>query len=136
MSNLSPLSWWNKLGFRLVSSLVISLAVFLFLAFSLVQTEARNELEKREWQRIELANRAIVEALQQQTTVASSLAYAMASAARSIPTDNKTYQTVFKNLFADAPSQHLLAGGGIWPEPYLFDSNKQRSSFFWGKDQQ
>jgi len=136
MSNLSPLSWWNKLGFRLVSSLVISLAVFLFLAFSLVQTEARNELEKREWQRIELANRAIVEALQQKTTVASSLAYAMASAARSIPTDNNTYQTIFKNLFADAPSQHLLAGGGIWPEPYLFDSNKQRSSFFWGKDQQ
>jgi len=69
MSNLSPLSWWNKLGFRLVTSLVISLAVFLFLAFSLVQTEARNELEKREWQRIELANRAIVEALQQNASV-------------------------------------------------------------------
>ncbi|MBL4638862.1 MAG: response regulator, partial [Proteobacteria bacterium] len=127
--------WWNKLQFRLPLVFVICLVIFLVLASLLIQTEARKTLEQREWQRIELSNRAIVEALQHKTTVASSLAYAMASAASSLPSDNQLYHTVFKNLFKDAPSQHLLAGGGIWPEPYQFDPEKERNSFFWGKDE-
>ena len=127
--------WWNKLQFRLPLVFVICLVIFLVLASLLIQTEARKTLEQREWQRIELSNRAIVEALQHKTTVASSLAYAMASAASSLPSDNQIYHTVFKNLFKDAPRQHLLAGGGIWPEPYQFDPEKERNSFFWGKDE-
>ncbi|OUR64509.1 hypothetical protein A9Q79_04185 [Methylophaga sp. 42_25_T18] len=127
--------WWNKLQFRLPLVFVICLVIFLVLASLLIQTEARKTLEQREWQRIELSNRAIVEDLQHKTTVASSLAYAMASAASSLPSDNQLYHIVFKNLFNDAPSQHLLAGGGIWPEPYQFDPEKERNSFFWGKDE-
>lgn len=127
--------WWNKLQFRLPLLFVICLGLFLVFASLLIQTEARKVLEKREWQRIELSNRAIVEELKHKTTVASSLAYAMASAASTLPNDDQLYHHVFKNLFQDAPSQHLLAGGGIWPEPYLFDPTKERSSFFWGKDE-
>ena len=131
--NYTP-RWWNTLKFRLPLVFIVCIGLFLTLASLLIQTEARKILEEREWQYIELSNRAIVENLQQQTTVASSLAYAMASAASTLPTDEQIYHQVFKNLFQDAPSQHLLAGGGIWPEPYQFDPAKERNSFFWGKD--
>lgn len=132
--NYTP-HWWNKLQFRLPIVFVVCLGIFLVSASLLIQTEARKILEQREWQRIELSNRAIVEELQQKTTVASSLAYAMASAASSLEPDEQLYHDVFKNLFKDAPSQHILAGGGVWPEPYQFDPAKQRNSFFWGKDE-
>ncbi len=29
-----------------------------------------------------------------------------------------------------------IAGGGIWPEPYAFDPERERRSFFWGRDSQ
>ncbi|MDH5680432.1 MAG: cache domain-containing protein, partial [Spirochaetota bacterium] len=28
----------------------------------------------------------------------------------------------------------VIAGGGVWPEPYVFDPKTKRRSFFWGKD--
>ena len=31
--------------------------------------------------------------------------------------------------------QSLIAGGGIWPEPFTFDPNLERNSFFWGRDE-
>jgi signal transduction histidine kinase/CheY-like chemotaxis protein len=127
--------WWKTLKFRLPIVFIVCIGLFLTLASILIQTEARKILEDREWQYIELSNRAIVENLQQQTTVASSLAYAMASAASSLPNDDLLYHQVFKNLFQGAPNQNLLAGGGIWPEPYQFDPMSERNSFFWGKDE-
>ena len=127
--------WWKTLKFRLPLVFILCIGLFLTLASVLIQTEAKRILEDREWQYIELSNRAIVENLQQQTTVASSLAYAMANAASSLPNDNQLYHQVFKNLFQGAPNQNLLAGGGIWPEPYQFDPSNERNSFFWGKDE-
>jgi signal transduction histidine kinase/CheY-like chemotaxis protein len=127
--------WWKTLKFRLPIVFIVCIGLFLTLASLLIQTEANKILEDREWQYIELSNRAIVEHLQQQTTIASSLAYAMASAASSLPNDEQLYHQVFKNLFQGAPSQNLLAGGGIWPEPYQFNPAKDRNSFFWGKDE-
>lgn len=127
--------WWNTLKFRLPLVFIICIGLFLTLASLLIQTEARKILEDREWQYIELSNQAIVENLQLQTSVASSLAYAMANTASTLPNDEKIYHQVFKSLFQGAPSQNLLAGGGIWPEPFQFDPLKERNSFFWGKDE-
>ena len=30
----------------------------------------------------------------------------------------------------DIPSGNLIAGGGIWPEPYKLDADSERKSFF------
>jgi signal transduction histidine kinase len=43
--------------------------------------------------------------------------------------------TFFQTIYTKAPSQHLIAGGGVWPEPYSFDDAVERHSFFWGKDE-
>jgi signal transduction histidine kinase/CheY-like chemotaxis protein len=37
-------------------------------------------------------------------------------------------------LLADRQVGHLVAGGGIWPEPYAFDTTSERHSFFWGRE--
>lgn len=79
--------WWNTLKFRLPLVFIICIGLFLTLASLLIQTEARKILEDREWQYIELSNQAIVENLQLQTSVASSLAYAMANTASTLPNE-------------------------------------------------
>jgi len=135
MTNRYSPKFRHRLQFRLPVIFVICLGIFLLSAFYLIQTAARNILEKREWQNIELSSRAIVEELQQKAIVAHSLASSMANVATAIPADEKNYLNVFKHLLAGSPSQHLIAGGGIWPEPYSFSRDKVRNSFFWGKDQ-
>ena len=135
MTNRYIPDFWHRLQFRLPAVFVICLGVFLWMVVYLIQTGTRNILEKREWQNIELSSQVIVEELQIKATVAYSLAASMANVASVISPDEKKYLDVFKHLLAGSPSQHLIAGGGIWPEPYLFRPDKERSSFFWGKDQ-
>ncbi|HBR00841.1 MAG TPA: hypothetical protein DD761_20410, partial [Cyanobacteria bacterium UBA11691] len=45
--------------------------------------------------------------------------------------------TTFKNFIPtiiDFQEDLGIAGGGIWPEPYAFDSQTQNRSFFWGRE--
>ena len=135
MSNHFKSQWWHRLQFRLSTIFIISFGLFVFLAFSLIQTNVSQVLEKKEWRNNELSNRAIIEELQRKTSVAHTLAASMANVATVISPNKKDYLNLFKSLLEGSPSQELIAGGGIWPEPYLFNPDTKRNSFFWGKDQ-
>ncbi|MDJ0615429.1 MAG: PAS domain S-box protein [Calothrix sp. MO_192.B10] len=46
-------------------------------------------------------------------------------------------ETTFKNFIPkiiDFQGDLGIAGGGVWPEPYKFNSNVARRSFFWGRE--
>jgi signal transduction histidine kinase/CheY-like chemotaxis protein len=114
---------------------LFALGLFLFLSFLLIETAAKKYLEQQELHNITLSNRAIAEELRQKTTVANSLAHSIANVASIIPNDDALYKRLFKHLLESSPSQHLIAGGGVWPEPDLFYSGVARQSYFWGKDE-
>jgi len=135
MKNLNT-HWWDKLQFRLPVMFLFSLGLFLFLSFLIIETAAKKYLEEQELHNITLSNRAIAEDLRQKTTVANSLAHSIANTASILPNDDALYKRLFKHLLESSPSQHLIAGGGVWPEPNLFYPDVARQSYFWGKDEQ
>ncbi len=51
-----------------------------------------------------------------------------------LPKDRQLLIRSIKPIINDTGADSYVTGGGIWPEPYLFDSGKERYSFFWGRD--
>lgn len=136
MDTEHKIPWSKKLGFRLLVSFLFTLCLFLVLAGSIIYKQAKNFLEEKELAQITTANNAIINDLLYQTSYVSSLAHSVASTSSRLPLDNSKFKRVIKRIFAAAPRQSLLAGGGVWPEPFLFNTSVERNSFFWGKDEQ
>lgn len=65
---------------------------------------------------------------------AESLAKAMAQAAKSLPQNETIFKETFPHFFLNNRITPLIAGGGIWPMPFMFSRKKERSSFFWAKN--
>ncbi|PIE02746.1 MAG: hypothetical protein CSA81_05370 [Acidobacteria bacterium] len=64
------------------------------------------------------------------------LATAMASIGESLMGDSMAVEQTLPPLLNSKRSfVNLVAGGGIWPEPYQFDTEKKKSSFFWGRQE-
>ncbi|MEM1168489.1 MAG: ATP-binding protein [Cyanobacteria bacterium P01_H01_bin.35] len=46
-------------------------------------------------------------------------------------------ETIFRNIIPaiiDFQGDMDIAGGGVWPEPYSFDPDVEKRSFFWGRE--
>ena len=55
----------------------------------------------------------------------------LARLAESLPKNNDLYQTVPPSLIKQ---NSLITGGGIWPEPGMFESGVEKKSFYWTRD--
>jgi len=134
MEKLNAINWINKLGVKLFVSFLLGLSLFLMLAGTVIYQKANSYFEQQQLELVKSTNRSIVENLRYQIAYASSLAHSLASTTTLATLEPISFRSNIKNLLASAPNQALIAGGGIWPEPFLFDENKNRCSFFWGKD--
>lgn len=113
--------------------LLATLTLLAILAFVL-QSELREKLERDSSKQVEANGNAIVSELIKQTSLVHFLAEALATTAKSIPYSDHAFQQLLPKLISTTHSSDLVAGGGIWPEPYQLDPHKKRDSYFWGKD--
>jgi len=85
---------------------------------------------------VEIANQtgaAMVVELGQRIAMAETLAQAIAHAAENLPLDEEMFHQIIPNMFEFEGLGAIIAGGGVWPEPYLFDPALERRAFFWGR---
>ena len=85
-------------------------------------------------QQVRQSGEAVVSLVNERLALTSSLVTTMANSAEVLPKKENLYKRVFKNLLDYKGTEHFIAGGGIWPEPYQFDASVSRRSFFWGRD--
>ena len=62
------------------------------------------------------------------------MAISLAKLAEKLPLEKKLHVDLLPHLINYKASQSMIAGGGIWPEPYLFEKKTERHSFFWGRN--
>ena len=117
------------LVFTMVGTLLFVLALKFW-----VEPERDEELREsasKEMNRIVLA---INEHLERAATTAQSLA----NAAKLMPAvsteQSRIIKPIIKSIMETPGSEYLIAGGGIWPEPFQFNIEKERDSYFWGRD--
>ncbi len=125
---LSDTSFKISTGFLLATFALLSILAFV------LQGELRQKLESDSSKRVEASGNAIVAELVRQTSLVHSLAESLAVVVNSIPFSDQTYHQLLPQIIDINNSNSLVAGGGIWPEPKQLDPNKERNSYFWGKN--
>ena len=128
--------WYNSLRFKLP---LIFLVLFLLIAASIfftLHTQGQKLLDEIAYAKITQAGLKVVDELQVRTAKATTLASSLANLAQALPADVGLHKRLIPRLLNIQGTEHFIAGGGIWPPPYQFDSGIERRSFFWGRDRQ
>lgn len=130
-SKIKPLL--GSLAFRVPLLFVIMLLLMIGAFLWVMETEGRPAIESSERQRIRQTGEATVAELSNYLEKSASLALSMANIAESLPLSKSTFSKVFRHALDEPSIKGFVAGGGIWPEPFVFDKGRQRASFFWGR---
>ncbi|MFC3152509.1 response regulator [Litoribrevibacter euphylliae] len=133
----TPLS--NSLASSLAVRIPLTFIVImlLFVAAFLLVMELRGKplLINLSNQQVQQTGESMVAQLGRRIKQTESLVLAMAKAGETLPQDDALHRNVIKNIIDHEGTENFIAGGGIWPEPNLYDPDIERRSFFWGRDQ-
>jgi PAS domain S-box-containing protein len=80
------------------------------------------------------AGNLIVSEIEENLLIASSLALSLANIANALPHEESLFFSTIPPLIDIKGFETIIAGGGIWHEPFQFDNKKERRSFFWGRN--
>lgn len=125
----------NPLGLRamlIVAFFGIALS-FCAAVFWVINQQGKRAVVAETNETIEQRGNNAVHELEKLLNQTAGLTIATASLAKSLPLDEATFARYITKLNEDQ-SYPALEGFGIWPEPYAFDKNKERSGFYWARD--
>jgi diguanylate cyclase (GGDEF)-like protein len=128
------IKWYQRLRVK-------ALAFFVLLAISIigVTTITMNVLSEEitrhtAYEKLSHSQQRVMTGLSDSTKIAATLANAMASVAVNTHEDEALLRSTLIQLINNTESSSLVIGGGVWPEPFRFDSTKERNSYFWSRD--
>lgn len=128
--------WHNRLQFRV---LAIFLGMFILAMLTIIiiaNTLGENLIERQAYLKLSDAGHRVVSELESRTVQAASLADSIAKIGSNLPVDKSEFGNIIKQIMNHEGTRHLVAGGGVWPEPYKFRADRERDSFFWGRNPQ
>ena len=123
-------------SFKFSTSFLLATLTLLAIFSFVLQGELREKLESDSSKQIKASGNAIVAELVRQTSLVKSLAEGLAAVVNATPYSDTLYHQLLPQLIDINNSNTLVAGGGIWPEPNSLNPNKQKNSYFWGKNSQ
>ena len=89
---------------------------------------------KKEQQEITNTGISIIAKLQNKIKNAETLSISEANIYKVLEKKNSVFMKVIPRLLNLSGYENIIAGGGVWPEPYTFDKKEFYRSFFWGRD--
>ncbi len=134
--NNNRFRWSESLLFRIPLQFTFVL-VALTLAVGLVLgTVGKSLLEEQALRQVSLTGDIMVGEVEQLLTGTRTLANVLAKLGAELPPSEEIHFDLFPKIMDEAGSASQIAGGGIWPEPGAFQPDRERRSFFWGRDAQ
>lgn len=134
--NPSRLRWNNSIRLRLAIGLVVLLLLLSAISMAIIWWRALPMLLEQRQELNDQIGTSLVQSLQQQFSQAEAISRAMARLAEVLPHDDQLIRNTVPALLDNIEMGDLIAGGGLWPEPYRFHPADARHSFFWGRDPQ
>ncbi len=131
----SEIKWYQSLQFRLIIVFIVSLLFILPTLIWIVEREVNERVLKDSKAYTVEIGQSVVNRIGQQIAYIEGIARSMARTAQALPQDSKLLHDLIPELLEDGSTSSIIAGGGVWPEPYAFDPDKERHSFFWGRSQ-
>lgn len=124
----------KSLQFKLTIGYVLVLATLVLTIAIVLQTRLRSQLEEASLRQIDAKGELIVAEMVRRLALINTLTESMANFSANAEHDQALFNTILPSLIDLAEHKALIAGGGYWPEPYQFDTDTERRSFFWGRD--
>ncbi len=127
--------WFHSLKFRIPA---IYLALFILIIISItitLNTIGKRLINEQAFLKTSAVSNIILTQLEQRNAIAVALADTLANLAEQLPNNPEILQ-ILAHLIAYKETENYIAGGGVWPEPYQFDPNKERFSFFCSRNMQ
>ncbi|MCM8526643.1 MAG: ATP-binding protein, partial [Lentisphaeraceae bacterium] len=126
-------SWFKSLGAKL------SAYHFLFMVMLIISTIAalfyieKNVLLIQGHEQSRQLGHRIVAELGQRVSSTEAITKNLAKLGELLEKDPDKFKRVIPAVI-DFSGDSRIAGGGIWPEPFMFDKELERRSFFWGRE--
>lgn len=134
--NVSRMKWIHSLVVQIPAIFVALLLILMASLYFLLETQIRKQLEEQAYRMIDQSGDHMVSQLNNQLLAIEALTTALATTGEVITEDSPTTRHVLSKIISHRGAEGYIAGGGIWPEPFAFDKSKERSSFFWGRNQE
>ena len=132
----NSIPWRNSLQFHFSAGLAVILLSIIAATFAVVHFYAREFLLQKNEQLIHMTGQQMLNEITLKTNVAETLTKTLARLGETLPKDPRVYREVLSRAIDLDQYQDIIAGGGIWPEPGIFNADTDRSSFFWGRNAQ
>jgi diguanylate cyclase (GGDEF)-like protein len=128
------IKWYQRLRVKALAFFVL-LAVSVIgvttITMNVVSTEMTRHIV---YEKLSHSQQQVITGLSERTKIATTLANAMASVAVETYKDEALLRSTIVKLINNAESKPLVVGGGVWPEPFIFNASKARYSYFWSRD--
>ncbi|MEY8205351.1 MAG: response regulator [Bermanella sp.] len=126
--------FFGSLAFKIPLLFIIMLSFMMGTFLWVMENHGKPLLLNVAKQQLRETGESIVAVLSERLALTASLVTSMANSAEALPKDAALYKAVIKRQLDYLGTEHFIAGGGVWPEPYAFARGQQRHSFFWGRD--
>ena len=127
----APTRWRNTIQFRLLIGLGTAALAVIVANSILIQFVAQRTLYDRNIEDVLVRGESLVYALETEIALADSLTRSIAHATEALPHDTEALEGVIANILKPRGQSDLVAGGGIWPEPFALDPSRERAGLLW-----
>ncbi|WP_158413284.1 hypothetical protein [Baaleninema simplex] len=128
------LKWYKRLDFKLCLSAVL-LAGGIMASFAVVLNSiGRRMVLTESAQLIQQTGENATATLEGRSREVAALTRSLAVVAAQLPLSEAEFRETIPQLI-DFNGDEAIAGGGIWPEPYVFGETRERRAFFWGRNE-
>ena len=126
--------WGHTVQFKLLLGYIAILIALVASTILVLQTQLRSRLEEQTLKQVDTNGEIIVAELVRQTSIVNTLTQSLVNFASHSDNDPDLIKQILPSLINLPNTENFIAGGGYWPEPYAFSSDKELSSFFWGRN--
>lgn len=126
--------FYHGLTFRMSFGLLVFLLAVLSVNFFITDSRGREVIIQQSDKLNDEIGKTITLSLREKLSVAESLGRSIAKLAVAFDQNAEEYHRILPEIYNQLGMENMIAGGGVWPEPFLFDANKERASFFWARN--
>ncbi|MET1253764.1 EAL domain-containing protein [Aliikangiella maris] len=132
----SQILWYRSLRFSLTFKALIIFAITVLVLFIVIGLVVKALLIDAEQRVLLKIGESVVGDIGQIIQSTETLTKAVAKAGETLPKDRSLTKSTLAAIIDQPGMEEVIAGGGIWPEAYLFDPKASRHSFFWARNRQ
>lgn len=134
-SERSRIQWWQSLRFQGVLVLGCAVGWLVLGIVSVMETQGKALIMKESERFVEQTGNQATAHLNTRLDEIAAVTRTLATTSQLLPKSEEVFKQTIPPLL-DFNGDLEIAGGGVWPEPFVFEPGRPRRSFFWGRNAQ